>query len=150
MIGESWQISETILLATDFVYTYSKSKFQSSFFSNFSQWGLVNEGDSLPYIPEHVGRLDVAFDSDKLSVNLAAKYQHGMREVPGIGAVDSDLHTDNLVTLDLSISKELGNDSDIKFSVRNLMDERHIVSHRPFGARPNLPRMLMLEGRYKL
>ena len=150
MIGESWQISETILLTTDFVYTYSKSKFQSSFFSNFSQWGLVNEGDSLPYIPEHVGRLDVAFDADKLSVNLAAKYQHGMREVPGIGAVDSDLHTDNLVTLDLSISKELGNDSDIKFSVRNLMDERYIVSHRPFGARPNLPRMLMLEGRYKL
>ncbi|MEE2749257.1 MAG: TonB-dependent receptor, partial [Pseudomonadota bacterium] len=39
------------------VYTYTESAFQSSFQSGFSQWGVVDAGDELPYLPKHQARL---------------------------------------------------------------------------------------------
>lgn len=151
MVGQIWKFSDAISLSADFVYTYSTSKFQSSFFSNFSQWGLVSEGDSLPYIPDHVGRLDLKMDiNDVWDVVVSSKYQHGMREVPGSASIQDDLHTDNLKTVDLSFSRSIINDLQFKVSVRNALNDRYIVSHRPFGARPNLPRMVMLEMRYDI
>ena len=151
MVGQIWKVSDAISLSADFVYTYSTSKFQSSFFSNFSQWGLVSEGDSLPYIPDHVGRLDLKMDiNDVWDVVVSSKYQHGMREVPGSASIQDDLHTDNLKTVDLSFSRSIINDLQFKVSVRNALNDRYIVSHRPFGARPNLPRMVMLEMRYDI
>jgi Fe(3+) dicitrate transport protein len=137
------------ILASQFNYTFSQSKFKDSFFSQFSQWGLVERGDELPYIPEHAGRWQVGLETELWAADLAVKYQHGMREVPGSGEIGDDLHTDNLTTVDVSASWFVNEQMDLRFLTRNLTDQKAIVSHRPYGARPNLPRTLMVQIRYR-
>jgi Fe(3+) dicitrate transport protein len=34
-------------------YTYSKAEFQNAFASGFDEWGTVESGDELPYLPDH-------------------------------------------------------------------------------------------------
>ena len=144
-----YELGDTIILTSQINYTYSESKFKSSFFSQFSQWGLVNEGDELPYVPKHAGRWQVGLESDLWALDLAVKYQHGMRETPGLGDITEGLHTDNITTVDVSATWFVNEDVDVKILARNLTDDSSIVSHRPYGARPNLPRTLLAQVKYR-
>lgn len=146
--GEVW-LNSNWLLTSNLNYTFSKSKFKSTFFSQFSQWGLVRRGDELPYIPEHVGRFQVSLESDEWALDLALKYQHEMREEPGSGPITEGLKTDSLTTIDLAITRFLTDDLDLKMMIRNAVDNSAIVSHRPYGARPNLPRTLLAQIKYR-
>jgi len=142
-------LSGGVILASQLNYTFSESKFKGAFFSQFSQWGLVEKGDELPYIPRHTGRWQVGLETDIWAIDVALKYQHGMREVPGSGQIADDLHTDNLTTLDASLTWFVNEQMDLRLLTRNLTDETTIVSHRPYGARPNFPRTLMAQMKYR-
>ena len=144
-----YELGDTMILTSQINYTYSESKFKSSFFSQFSQWGLVNEGDELPYVPKHAGRWQVGLESDLWALDLAVKYQHGMRETPGLGDITEGLHTDNITTVDVSATWFVNEDVDVKILARNLTDDSSIVSHRPYGARSNLPRTLLAQVKYR-
>jgi Fe(3+) dicitrate transport protein len=84
------------------------------------------------------------------SVDAAVKYQHEMRELPGIGEMVPGQQTESLATLDLSFLWAASDKIDYKLMIRNATNESTIVSHRPFGARPNLPRMVLGQIRYSL
>ena len=144
-----YELGDTMILTSQINYTYSESKFKSSFFSQFSQWGLVNEGDELPYVPKHAGRWQVGLESYLWALDMAVKYQHGMRETPGLGDITEGLHTDNITTIDVSATWFVNEDVDLKILARNLTDDSSIVSHRPYGARPNLPRTLLAQVKYR-
>jgi Fe(3+) dicitrate transport protein len=130
--------------------TYTETAFQNSFLSGFSQWELVQKGDELPYVPKYAGRWQIGVGSGNWSVDAAVKYQHEMREVPGVGDLIPGKQTESLATLDLSFLWVASETIDYKLMVRNVTNESAIVSHRPFGARPNLPRMLLGQIRYRL
>lgn len=130
--------------------TYTETAFQNSFLSGFSQWELVQKGDELPYVPKYAGRWQIGVGSGNWSVDAAVKYQHEMREVPGVDDFIPGKQTESLATLDLSFLWVASETIDYKLMVRNVTDESAIVSHRPFGARPNLPRMLLGQIRYRL
>ena len=66
-------------------YTYTESEFGETFFSGFSQWGLVRAGDELPYVPESTGNARVSFFRNDWSVEASLDFQSKMREVPGLG-----------------------------------------------------------------
>ena len=131
-------------------FTYTESAFQKSFYSKFSQWELVKKGDELPYIPKYAGRFQVGVGNANWSVDAAVKYQHEMREIPGFDDLIPGQQTESLATLDLSFLWAASENIDYKFMIRNATNESAIVSHRPFGARPNLPRMLLGEIRFRL
>ena len=60
-------------------YTYTDSEFQESFLSTFSQFGLVREGDELPFFP----RVSPANTLQRTTGNFGGiKYQSSMREEP--------------------------------------------------------------------
>jgi Fe(3+) dicitrate transport protein len=145
----NYDLTAAVVFSSQFNYTYSESKFKSSFFSQFSQWGLVTEGDEVPYIPTHAGRWQVGLESDRWALDLALKYQHRMRERPGRGDVRGNLHTDDLTTIDITGTWFVHESIDVRLSVRNLTDESVIVSHRPYGARPNLPRQVLAQVKYR-
>ena len=149
-IGQfEWPVSDAISLNSQVNFTYTETAFQKSFFSQFSQWGLVKKGDELPYVPKYAGRWQVGLGNDNWSVDVALKYQHEMRETPGFGDLVPGNQTESLATVDLSATWYRSEQLSLKLMVRNATDESAIVSHRPYAARPNLPRMILGQIRYR-
>ena len=136
-------------LDADFVYTYTDSAFQSGFLSRFSLWGLVREGDELPYLPRHRGRARIGLSGTAWELSAAIKHQVEMREEPGARPIGQGLHTDAFTTVDLTASWTPWESTLLQLVVGNLTDEQAIVSHRPFGARPNRPRWLTARIRHR-
>ncbi len=129
-------------------YTYTESAFQSDFVAGFSQWGTVSKGDELPYLPENVLTLELGYEIEDWSMELATQYISEMRETAGNGAIAENERIDDRITLDL-VGQHYYNDA-LKFQLKvaNLTDEVDIVSRRPFGARPNRPRSVELGFQY--
>ena len=131
-------------------YTYTDSEFQESFLSTFSQFGLVREGDELPYLPESIARLEVLLTKDDWELLGAVKYQSSMREEPGQGPIEQGLYGEELTVVDLSASWHFSESGTLQLLMTNLADEQKIVAHRPFGARPNRPFSAVLRVKYRL
>ena len=141
-------LTKAVSLEFDVTYTYSESAFQTSFLSQFPQWGLVRRGDELPYLPEHIGRASARLMSGRWEASAAVRGQAQMREEPGYEDLEDGLHADGFLVLDLSVSRRFGEATLVQVLVGNATDEAAIVSHRPFGARPNRPRSLVARIKY--
>lgn len=131
-----------LYLPIGLVYTYSESAFQNAFTSGFSQWNTVQQGDELPYLPEHQARLNVAVQGLRWSVEAAIKYIGKMREQPGQGAYLAGQFTEAYTTFDLAANYELNSGWSAQLVGENLADTQEIVSRKPYGARPNAPRTI--------
>ena len=131
-------------------YTYTDSEFQESFLSTFSQFGLVREGDELPYLPESIARVEILLTKDDWELLGAVKYQSSMREEPGQGPIEQGLYGEELTVVDLSASWHFSESGSLQLLMTNLADEQKIVAHRPFGARPNRPFSAVLRVKYRL
>ena len=135
-------------LSVQLAYTYTTSAFRSGFLSGFSQWGLVEEGDALPYLPTHRAHLRAGLTKGPWEVSAAIKSHSPMREEPGTGPACDGLHADRLTTLDLTAAWRFRASTMAQVVVGNVTNEAAIVSHRPYGARPNRPRWLTLRLRH--
>ena len=124
-------------------YTYTEAIFESSFFSNYIAWGIVQVGDQLPYIPEHSGVASVSLESEVWSLIGSVKFQETMREVAGSSPIEDDLHADGFVILDLTARYALSSNLELQVVAKNVTNEAPIASHRPFGARPEMPQTLI-------
>ena len=125
-------------------YTHSRGRFLTSFQSQFGPWGEVSEGDRLPYLPEHLfsGRLGV--EDAWWKVALSWNGSSAMRTEAGRGPIPDNSGADRFLVLNLSGEVSLGARSTLYGAVQNLTDERYVVSRRPAGARPGLPRTLFV------
>lgn len=145
--GYQWHLQQATI-PLELTYTYTQSAFQSSFNSNFSQWGTVLAGDELPYLPEHVLALEIGYQVPNWSVELTAQYTSEMREQAGTGEIPDTLQIDERITID-GVGQYFYNDAlKFQFKIANLTDEIDIVSRRPFGARPNRPRSVEFGVQY--
>lgn len=142
-------LTESLVLDSQLSFTYTESAFQNAFLSQFSQWGLVQKGDELPYVPKYAARWQMGIGNANWSADMAIKYQHEMREVPGVGDLIPGQQTESLAVLDLSATWMASDDLQLKLMIRNATNESAIVSHRPYAARPNLPRMILGQIKYR-
>ena len=124
-------------------YTYTDARFETSFFSNYVAWGIVQEGDQLPYIPEHSGAVNLSIASQKWSAEASVRLQEPMREVAGSLPLSEALHADGFAILDVSARYLFSSDLEVQLIVKNVTDEAPITAHRPFGARPEAPRTVV-------
>ena len=149
LVGSTaFALTDAVSLELDFTYTYTESAFQTGFLSQFTQWGLVQVGDELPYLPEHIGRASAKLATGPWEVSAAVRGQAQMREEPGTDALEDGLHADGFLVLDLALSRRFGDALLVQLLVGNATDEAAIVSHRPFGARPNRPRSTVARLKY--
>jgi len=137
--AKAFTLKDGLDLELSFNYTYTESAFQESFLSGFSQWGLVNRGDELPYLPEHMGRVQLGLIAAEWQIYASVRSQSEMREEPGRGDIDSGLHAENYSVVDISATVQVNENWEVQVLLQNALDEEAIVSHRPFGARPNKP-----------
>jgi Fe(3+) dicitrate transport protein len=129
-------------------YTLNRSRFQSDLMSTNPQWGEVLAGDELPYMPVHqlsvhagVGGAGAAAGSS-WEVAVAGRYSSAMRDTAGQGLAAPGERTDATVVLDVAANYDLGGWGKAYVTVDNVLDEAHIVSRRPYGARPGKPRLV--------
>lgn len=143
----SVELNRGMQISTGLVYTFTDSSFKTGFLSGFPQWGLVREDDELPYLPRHRGLAQFRIANDVWELSAALKHQTAMREEPGIGPVEAGLHADAYTTVDVTTSWNVRESTMLQLIVGNVMNEAVIVSHRPFGARPNRPRWVSVRIR---
>jgi Fe(3+) dicitrate transport protein len=120
-------------------YTWTWSRFDTSFETDNPQLREVREGDRLPYVPEHQLSVQAGVEWDILELHVSGTYVSSMRDTASQGTVDPTLLTDEYFMLDATASAEVTRGFEIYVRGENLTDTRPIVSRRPWGARSGKP-----------
>ena len=134
------QLKKEFRLPFTVSYTYSDARFLSDFVSTFEDWGTVSKGDRLPYLAQHQLNLGLSFECHKWMVNAGFKYTSEMRAVAGNEAVTGIDLIPQVAVLDASVSYQASQNISLFASGTNLTNEVYIVSARPAGVRPGMPR----------
>lgn len=125
-------------------YTFTQAQFNSSFNSSFDPWGDVLEGDFLPYLAAHQANVQLRLEHARFNININTKYTDAMRLQAGQEALSSVEVIPASLFLDLSVNYNLNPRIQAQLSIINLGDNNVVISSRPHGLRPALPRMLRL------
>lgn len=125
-------------------YTLTDALFLSDFISDFQDWGTVNTGDKLPYLSLHQLNTALSFEHEKFSINLNAKYTSEMRASAGKGKVEEADLIPAYFLVDASAKYNASKNITIFGSITNLLNESYLVSMRPAGARPGMPRAFQI------
>lgn len=142
------EMTNSITTPIKVAYTYSQSEFKNDFESSFSQWGNVEVGDELPYLPEHQLTVEMGLQSENWQISLLVKYISEMSETAGSKTDLKGMITDELIQLDLSSWYQVNKQIKLYGKIDNITDEEVIVSRRPFGARPGKPQQLIVGIKY--
>lgn len=121
-------------------YTWTQAEFRNSFQSDFEEWGAVEAGDGLPYLPEQALNVQVGLEGERWRLALGGNYIDDMRTVAGQGHAPAAERTGSAFVIDLAASYRLNAQVELFARVENLSDEVWIASRRPAGARPGAPR----------
>ncbi len=124
-------------------YTFTRGLFRSSFTSEYGPWGTVDRGDRLPYLPEHTASGSLGVEQPGWQVGFAWNAASAMRTTAGTGSIEQSSRVDRFLVFNLSAERRFGELATAYASVQNLTDERYVVSRRPAGARPGLPRTFL-------
>lgn len=124
-------------------YTKTKTKFLNELESQNPEWGIgsVRKGDPLPYIPEDKVSFQWGLKYKKISSSFIYNWQNFVfdqsvrnrrRTIEAYGVLDW--------VAQYNYSKK----GRVFIRFDNLLDKNHIVSLRPFGARPGKPRSFLM------
>ncbi len=124
-------------------YTFTNAVFQTDFQSSFGPWGTVSKGDEIPFIPRHQLNAAIGFGLGDFSAYFNSVFSPVMRTIAGSGKADPTFSTDKYFLLDVSADYTVTSYLNVFVNIRNILDHSYIVSDRPAGVRPGLPRTLM-------
>ena len=144
VFGRHEQRIGRLTLPVTLAYTRTQAKFSTQFKSDDPIFGEVEIGDEIPYVPRHLLNAGLGLEHSRGGVNIAATYVSAMREKAGAQPLAQVLATDRQFVADVSAYVPLYGSWLLYANVRNIFNEAYIVSRRPFGARPNIPRWVQL------
>jgi Fe(3+) dicitrate transport protein len=124
-------------------WTWTHSEFRTGFESEFEQWGTVEAGDELPYLPDHQLSASVGLERGAWDGRVVLQASTAMRTVAGQGPIPDGEGTDAFGVWGAQVGYAVSPWAKIQVGVENLTDETYVVARRPAGARPGLPRTLM-------
>lgn len=118
-------------------YTYTGTRFRTGFESEDPTFGDVEEGDELPYVPQHQGQLQGGLEHERAGFHVVGTYVSEMREQAGGGSEGE--RTDDYVMVDVVTWWQTTERLRLYTRIENLLNDEPIASRRPFGARPIRP-----------
>lgn len=130
---EPWDLAFAVPLKLS--YTYTNAEFASTFDSDF--FGDVEDGDQIPYIPEHQGYSSVGVAYEGATVNFEMYFTDSMKTAVGDVGIPSE--TDSYAVFNLVGAYAFHENISAFMSLDNLFDREYVVARRPAGARPGLP-----------
>lgn len=119
-------------------YTLTRSSFRTSFTSSNPQFGVVSQGDELPYVPTHQLSLSAGLSWNNFEGQVTQLYVSPMKEIAGRGDLEG-LETDPYLSTDVVARYRVIDGALLYLKVDNLFFQNTIVARRPFGARPGKP-----------
>ena len=124
-------------------YTWTESRFATGFVSGFPQFGTVEIGDSLPYVPQHqlAGSLTLQHPRFELTGGMSHRTEM-LDEAGTFPATAADVPA--LTLVDAAASVVLHERLSLYATGTNLTGADGITSWRPFGARPTAPLQVMV------
>jgi len=142
-------LGSSLSLPASLTYTYTDGEFRESFSSINPQFGDVEPGFELPYVPPHRANLNVGLAGADWDIQLSVTHVARMRDQAGRGDFAADKGSDESTVVDLAASYSLGERFSLSAHVDNVTDEAYVVSRRPFGARPGKPLSVQLMVTYR-
>lgn len=131
-------------------YTFTHGSFLEEFSSENPQFGDVEPGDSLPYVPRHQANLQVAFDGGPAGINVSATYYDSMLESAAERGDDDAPLTEEWVNLEARAYYRLPAGFEVYVQGDNLLNAQPVISRRPFGERPPAPLIVLGGVRWQL
>lgn len=125
-------------------YTYTDAKFESDFNSTFEDWGTVRQGDNLPYLSNHQFSANLSVEHAKFTFNCGTKYNSEMRTVAGSGSIPSAELIPAYFVIDAGAKYHLHKNISAVLNVTNITNQVYLVSTRPAGLRPGMPRAIQI------
>lgn len=148
VLAHRFGLAGELQLPSRLAYTLTKTEFQSEFVSGNPQFGEVEVGDELPYVPRHQLSFQVGVDHPSWGLGLNGTYVSAMREEAGQG--DHETSTDDLFMVDALAKYRPFEPIEVYLKGENLTEARPVVSRHPFGARPGKPLLVMAGLKLKL
>lgn len=142
-------LTSSLNMPVSVAYTFTESEFKTRFQSDFGQWGTVEAGDELPYVPANQLNVQMGLEGEDWSLLVAYKYIDDMREAAGRNVDLQGVFVESLSQLDIAGYHQLNDALRLYAKLDNATDEAQIVSRRPFGARPGKPRQFILGAKYQ-
>jgi Fe(3+) dicitrate transport protein len=136
-------LSSGVSIPLSAVYTWTRGEFETSFRSDFAEWGNVEAGDELPMVPQHQLTLSAGIEASRWRTYLSMNYVDEARSVAGSGAIPAAERIDSRTLIDLRGEFDAGKALTLFAAVQNLTDEVYNVAFRPAGARPGAPRTVL-------
>ena len=128
-------------------YTSTDATFANSFDDDGEYWGVVADGDDVPYVPDSSLALVAGFvNSNGLSGNMRYVSNGSSCSTAECGTYQTiDSHS----FLDLNLRKALNQNMDVYLVVENVLDSEDIVARAPKdGARSQKPRTMKVGFSY--
>jgi Fe(3+) dicitrate transport protein len=94
----------------------------------------------LPYLPQHQLAAELGARAEVWEVDLNARYLGSMRDVAGSGDLVPGTYVPGHFLLDAAAHCRFRAWGELYLTVTNILNDEHIVSLQPFGARPGAPR----------
>jgi Fe(3+) dicitrate transport protein len=120
-------------------WTTTWAEFDTSFVSENPQYGEVEAGYRLPYIPRNQGSLTVGVAHHRWSLNLTGTYVSRMLEQASAIDAEDALLTDGFFMLDALVDVRIVDKLHVYVRGENLTLAQPLASRLPFGARPGKP-----------
>ncbi|MEM7501857.1 MAG: TonB-dependent receptor [Pseudomonadota bacterium] len=143
------QLNASLALSAALTHTYTEAEFRESFTSSNPQFGVVEPGFELPYIPPHRSNLNLGLAAANWGIQVSATYTGRMRDQAGIGRFAANEGSDSYTVVDLAAHYALSERWTVSGRIDNVADEVYVVSRRPFGARPGKPQSIQLMVTYR-
>jgi len=124
-------------------YTYTGSQFRSTFTSENPLYLDVEEGDELPYVPEHLLWVHLGVGGKIWEAELVGSYMGAMRDVAGQGPISTLERVAPHFVADFNVHVAVTRRASLYLTIDNLANTAYMVSRRPFGPRPGMPFQLM-------
>ena len=131
-----------LIIPLRLAYTYTGSKFHSTFESDYEPWAQVTMGDELPYLPSHQWHVSGGISKGPIQADVNYRHQSKVRITAGQEMISMVNGLEGQHVVDLSMSYRLNERATLQTHVRNLMNTRYAVAARPAGYRPGMPRMI--------
>jgi len=136
----AFELSDSLRFPAKVSYTWTQTEFKSAFTSPNPQYGDVEPGDQMPYVPSHQAFTEVGVQWNEVQAYVGATYVGAMREEAGVGEAPM---TDEALLFDANVVYEFLPGWRASLKAENFTNNRGLAATRPAGARPVRPLLIM-------